>query len=110
MNNAPDYKFYQNEYGGNASEATFDSCLSPALAHVNWLIGFNKVTEETSQAYNLAVCSVIDARAEFGSGGVGFSIGSFSVNGIDRQQVNSAMTEAAVKYLVGTGLLYQGVC
>lgn len=107
--NAPDVKFYQEQYGGDASEATFNSCLRPALAHVNWLIGFNEVTEETAQAYMFAVCSAIDARAEFGSGGVGFSIGSFSVSGIDRQTVDAAMTDAAKKYLVGTGLLYQGV-
>lgn len=107
--NKPDFKFYQEQYGGDASEATFDRCLEPALAHVNWLIGFNEVTEDTAKAYMFAVCSVIDVRAEFGSGGVGFSIGSFSVNGVDRQTVNAAMTEAAQKFLVGTGLLYQGV-
>ena len=105
----PDYKFYAEIYGGQAAEATFDSCLQPALAHVNWLIGFNEVTNETAEAYKMAVCSVVDARAEFGSGGVGFSIGSFSVSGIDRQTVDAAMTDAAQKYLVGTGLLYQGV-
>lgn len=107
---APDYKYYQEQYGGAASEATFNGCLKLATAHVDFIIGFNMVGDDTMDAYKSAVCSVVDTCAVYGSGGVGFSLGSFSVNGADRQTVEQAMTDAAVKFLVGTGLLYQGVC
>lgn len=108
--NKPTYCYYKETFGGQATEAAFNSCLQPALAHVNWLIGFNTVTQDNSDAYKMAVCAVVDAALGFGSAGVGFSIGSFSVNGADKQTVDKAMTDAAIKYLVGTGLLYQGVC
>lgn len=109
----PDYAFYRDEYKGKAPEAAFDEQLSGAVAHVDWLIGFNEVTEATATAYKRAVCAVVEAFAVYGTGPVGgFSIGSFthsSYVGVGSKSGKQIATEDAVSELSASGLLYAGV-
>lgn len=107
---APDYAFYRDEYKGRASEAAFDEQLPGASAHVDWLIGFNEVSEAASTAYKRAVCAVVEAFATYGTGPVGgFSIGSFGMSSVGVKSGKDIATEDAARELATTGLLYSGV-
>ena len=102
---APDFEFYKDEYRGSLSQDQFDTQLSNALAHVRWLIGFNEVTESTSEQFKRAVCAAIEAFYTYGIDDPvsGFSIGNFSMNSNSSQACNgkSIATE--------TGLLFGGL-
>lgn len=114
MNIEPTYKWYQEVYKGTLSEEVFTENLTGAIAHVNWLIALNEVTEETVIPYKRAVCAVAEVFGTMGHNGTdgGFSIGSFSVGGWGSSSKTSEeyATDAAVKELALCGLLFQGVC
>lgn len=109
----PDYTFYKNEYRGQAPEAVFSEQLRGAVAHVDWMIGFNEVVEATSTAYKRAVCAVVEAFAVYGTGPIGgFSIGSFSHSsyvGVGSKSGKDIATEDATAELATSGLLFAGV-
>lgn len=110
---APDYAFYCADYKGKAPEAVFDEQLPGAVAHVDWMIGFNEVSETTVTAYKRAVCAALEAFAVYGTGPVGsFSIGSFSHSayvGVGSKTGKDIATEDAARELRCAGLLYSGV-
>ena len=107
---APDYAFYRDEYKGKAPEAAFDEQLTGAKAHVDWLIGFNEVTEATAVAYKRAVCAALEAFAVYGTGPAGgFSIGGFSMSPAGAKSGKDIATEDALRELACTGLLYSGI-
>jgi len=110
---APDYAFYRDEYKGKAPEEVFDGQLPGAVAHVDWMIGFNDVSEATATAYKRAVCAVVEAFAVYGTGPVsGFSIGTFSYSsyvGVGSKSGKQIATEDAADELSTSGLLYSGV-
>lgn len=107
---APTYEFYTGEYGGRLPEAAFGAELSGAAAYVDWLIGFNEVTEQTAAAYRRAVCAALEAFAVYGAGESGFTIGSFSMSALPNgRTAKDIAREDAARELVGTGLLFQGI-
>lgn len=107
---APDYQFYRDEYKGKAPEAVFDEQLPGASAHVDWLIGFNDVSERTATAYKRAVCAAVEAFAVYGTGPAGsVSIGSFGMSWSGAKSGKDIATEDAERELSCTGLLYAGV-
>lgn len=117
MSTLPTYQFYSEVYYGKNSEAAFNSSLRCAASKVRNIIWPNEVTEDTEEAYQLAVCAAIDVDIAYGgSGGIGedvgsLSIGSFSISGgnANTSSYASDMEQAIREQLVGTGLLYMGI-
>ena len=116
------YTFYSEDYSGALSEPDFDRSLSPAVAQVRYIIGFNVPSNERQiEAYKRAVCAAVDVDYALGqTGGVGgdlasLSIGSFSASAADGSADNSEisydreMARVIRHELVATGLLYQGI-
>lgn len=105
---APTYERYR-EWGGSASEAAFSERVSAAKAHVDWLIGSSPITD--GEAYADAICAAVDAVEGTCAATVGsISIGSFSASGGGAAVTDeSAMTDAAMKVLAPTGMLYAGL-
>lgn len=106
------YEFYSETYGGGLSEAAFGTSLPAALAHVRWLCGGRCPSRCEVVAYKRAVCAAVDAFAEFGQGQVGgFALGDFKVTHYEDEGTtgDEIATQAAMKELVGTSLLFSGV-
>lgn len=114
------YGDFVASFGEAASREEFSSCLPFAKAAVGELIFPNEpLTDEQDAAYRDAVCAAALADASRGCGhGVAqpeaFTVGSFSVSGGSGASGGMADTElamrrAAARFLVGSGLLYQGV-
>ncbi len=108
MTYEPDFAYYRDVYRGGAGEKAFNAALPGSLALVRDLIGFNEVTDETADAFKRAVCAASEVAFARGTGG-GFTIGSFSMSGDTPHEVRADMARAAKAWLVGTGLLFQGV-
>lgn len=103
-----DYAFYSDTYGGGLSEAAFYDCLPRALRHVQWLTGYRCAEK---RRYRHALCAAVEAFADFGDGGIGFTLGSFKTNvrdGVTFSAEDKA-TLAALQELGGTGLAFCGV-
>lgn len=107
-----DYAFYRDGYGGELDAMSLPAALTAAERHVRWLAGgWVPTCEADALAYKRAVCAAADAFAEWGEGQTGgFQIGEFSVTHYDNRGTTGAemATEAAMKELAGTGLLFGG--
>ena len=108
--------FYQETYHGALTEEDFNRQIYHAAALVDDLTmgrASGDVTEEELLRINLALCAVIDAKAENAElGGVssmendGVSV-SYGVQYV--QDGSRRERDAAVLYLAQTNLLYRGV-
>lgn len=107
------YEYYRDSFDGDLSQDAFDSVLVAAMRHVRWLCGYREPeTEVECEAYKRAVCAAVDVFANFGEGQVGgFSLGDFKVTNYENQGTTgeALASEAAIKELVGTRLLFCGV-
>ena len=106
------YEFYRYTYGGGLPEAAFSESVVAAERHVRWLVGGRRPRACELVAYKRAVCAATDAFAEFGEGQVGgFAIGDFRVTHYEDEGTTGAelATEAALKELAGTAVLFCGV-
>lgn len=106
------YQFYSQVYGGGLSEAAFGLALPAASRHVRWLVGGSEPSGEELESYQRAVCAAVDAFAEFGEGQVGgFALGDFKVTHYEDEGTTGEeiATDAAIKELVGTTLVFCGV-
>jgi hypothetical protein len=106
------YRFYKDVYGGGLSESAFGLALPAATRHVRWLVGGAEPDDDELVAYQRAVCAAVDAFAEFGEGQVGgFSLGDFKVTHYEDEGTTGEeiATDAAIKELVGTTLVFCGV-
>lgn len=68
--------------------------------------------DSEEHAYMRAVCAAAEAFADFGEGQVGgFTIGDYKVGNYDSKVMTGTevATEAVVKELAGTSLLFSGV-
>ncbi|WP_027399849.1 head-tail connector protein [Anaerovorax odorimutans] len=105
-----DYTYYKDTYGGNISEADFNSVSRQASAYLN-RITFNKVKNAVTDEVKDACCSVADVMFKQREGG---EITSESVGSWSRQYKTSGKSydqklyDAAEMYLALTGLLYCG--
>ena len=109
---AVDYAYYSQVYGGGLSEAAFGLALPAASRHVRWLVSGAEPSEDELESYQRAVCAAADAFAEFGEGQVGgFSLGDFKVTHYEDEGTTGEeiATDAAIKELVGTTLVFCGV-
>lgn len=107
-------------HGGTLAEDVFKASSRAAVAWVRDIIGFNVPQDaDDEDAYVRAVCAAVEVDATYGcSGGIGeslasVSIGSFSASaGADGASgtYEADMTRAIRRELVGSGLLYQGIC
>ncbi len=107
-----DYAYYSEIYGGGLSEAAFGASLPAAERHVNWLCWNRTPACCELAAWKRAVCAAVDAFAEFGEGQVGgFALGDFKVTHYEDEGTTGEeiATQAAMKELVGTSLLFSGV-
>ncbi len=112
MAEAVTYTFYAQVYGGGLSEAAFGLVLPAALRHVRWLVGGREPGTEELACWQRAVCAAADAFAEFGEGQVGgFALGDFKVTHYEDEGTTGTeiATQAALKELVGTSLMFCGV-
>lgn len=108
------------QHGGTLAEDVFKASSRAAVAWVRDVIGFNEPQDaDDEDAYVRAVCAAVDVDAAYGcSGGIGeglasVSIGSFSASlgaGDAAGGYDADMTRAIRRELVGSGLLYQGIC
>ena len=106
------YQFYKDVYGGGLSESAFGLALPAATRHVRWLVGGVEPSDDELESYQRAVCAAVDAFAEFGEGQVGgFSLGDFKVTHYEDEGTTGEeiATDAALKELVGTSLVFCGV-
>lgn len=107
------YTWYREEYQGGLPEVAFSSSLPAAYRHVRWMCDGREPTSEREElAYKRAVCAAADAFADFGEGQIGgFTIGDYKVGNYDSKVMTGAevATEAVVKELAGTNLLFSGV-
>lgn len=106
------YEWYSQTYGGGLSESAFGLSLPAATRHVRWLVGGSEPSNEELESYQRAVCAAVDAFAEFGEGQVdGFSLGDFKVTHYEDEGTTGEeiATDAALKELVGTSLVFCGV-
>ena len=106
------YEWYSQTYGGGLSESAFELSLPAATRHVRWLVGGSEPSDEELESYQRAVCAAVDAFAEFGEGQVGgFSLGDFKVTHYEDEGTTGEeiATDAALKELVGTSLVFCGV-
>ena len=106
------YEWYSQTYGGGLSESAFELSLPAATRHVRWLVGGSEPSDEELESYQRAVCAAVDAFAEFGEGQVGgFSLGDFKVTHYEDEGTTGEeiATDAAIKELVGTTLVFCGV-
>ena len=106
------YQFYSEVYGGGLSESAFGLALPAASRHVRWLVGGREPSNDELESYQRAVCAAVDAFAEFGEGQVGgFSLGDFKVTHYEDEGTTGEeiATDAAIKELVGTTLVFCGV-
>lgn len=106
------YEWYSQTYGGGLSESAFGLSLPAATRHVRWLVGGSEPSDEELESYQRAVCAAVDAFAEFGEGQVGgFSLGDFKVTHYEDEGTTGEeiATDAAIKELVGTTLVFCGV-
>lgn len=106
------YEWYSQTYGGGLSESAFGLSLPAATQHVRWLVGGSEPSDEELESYQRAVCAAVDAFAEFGEGQVGgFSLGDFKVTHYEDEGTTGEeiATDAALKELVGTSLVFCGV-
>ena len=106
------YEWYSQTYGGGLSESVFGLALPAASRHVRWLVGGSEPSEDELESYQRAVCAAVDAFAEFGEGQVGgFSLGDFKVTHYEDEGTTGEeiATDAAIKELVGTTLVFCGV-
>ena len=106
------YEWYSQTYGGGLSESAFGLSLPAATRHVRWLVGGSEPSDEELESYQRAVCAAVDAFAEFGEGQVGgFSLGDFKVTHYEDEGTTGEeiATDAALKELVGTSLVFCGV-
>lgn len=110
------FSFYQESYHGTLPEEAFNRQLNPAAALVDDLTmgrAAGALTEEELLRVNLALCAVIDAKADnaeiagatsMENDGVSISYGvQYVQDGSKRER------DAAVLYLAQTNLLYRGV-
>lgn len=105
----PTYSFYVSDFNGQLDEADFTAQLTPAFIEVQDMITWKEVPSQCVEAFNMAVCAVIDVYAYNGLGVAGgFSVGSFSMS-TPIHDVKKFAREQARKYLAPTGLLYAGV-
>lgn len=107
-----DYAFYTEEYKGGLSEAAFYDCLPRALRHVQWLTGYREPCGcAEKKRYRRAICAAVEAFADFGDGGIGFTLGSFKTNvrdGVTFSAEDKA-TLAALGELGDTPMAFCGV-
>lgn len=102
-------------YGDGVGEDAFKACLPHAVAMVRDLTHPNVPEPWQEEAWRRAVCAAVVADSEGGmSHGLssgGFSIGSFSVSGGSSGESDGAgaIRSAAMRELVGSGLLYMGL-
>lgn len=105
------YECYTESCGGSLSEAAFAASLPMADAHVRWLCAVKGVTT-TCNVFKRAVCTALEAFAEYGAGEVsGYSIGEFSVKNYASQQTTGEelATQAALRELGLSGMAFTGV-
>ena len=105
------YEFYSQVYGGGLSESAFGLALLAASRLVRWLVGGAEPGDDELEAYQRAVCAAVDAFAEFGEGQVGgFALGDFKVTHYEDEGTTGGeiATDAALKELVGTSLVFCG--
>lgn len=108
------------KHGGTLAEDVFEASSRAAVARVRDVIGFNEPQDaDDEDAYVRAVRAAVDVDAAYGcSGGIGeglasVSIGSFSASaGADGTSgtYEADMVRAIRRELVGSSLLYQGIC
>ena len=105
----PSYAFYL-EHGGSLSKESYLKGVGAAVAHVDWLTGWKQVPQEHEDAYERAVCAVVDKFAEYGTDPVGgFAIGSFRMDDGSKKTGKQLATDAAWEILAPTGLLWAGI-
>lgn len=107
------YEWYADVFGGRLPEAAFLASLAAGERHVRWLVG-GRVPADAGEeaACKRAVCAAAEAIADYGDGQVdGFSLGDFEVKRYEREALSGAeiATEAAMRELAGTALLFCGV-
>lgn len=106
------YTFYAQVYGGSLSEAAFGLALPAAVRHVRWLTDGREPGVGELACWQRAVCAAADAFAEFGEGQVGgFALGDFKVTHYEDEGTTGTeiATQAVMKELVGTSLMFCGV-
>ena len=108
------YELYTERFDGELPEEAFAANLPLAEAHVVWVCWPHEpCTESEERAWMRAVCRCADAFAEYGAGSVGgFSIGDYKVTNYENKGTTGTelATEAAMRELAGTRLLFCGVC
>ncbi|NHM14447.1 hypothetical protein [Xiamenia xianingshaonis] len=107
-----DYAFYTDTYKGGLSEAAFYDCLPRALRHVRWLTGYREpIGCVEKERYQRAICAAVDAFADFGDGGIGFTLGSFKTNVRDGVAFSAEdkATQAALGELGDLSMAFCGV-
>ncbi len=107
------YEAYVEEFGGELSEEAFAANLPLAEAHTVWVCWPREPrTRDERRVWARAVCRCVDVFAEHGAGSVGgFSIGDYKVTNYENKGTTGAelATEAVMRELAGTGLLFGGV-
>lgn len=110
------FSFYHDTYHGALSEDVFNRHVYPAAALVDDLTmsrASGDLTEDELLRVNLALCAVIDARADNAEMGGATSMENdgVSVSYAAQYVQDGAKRErdAAVLYLAQTNLLYRGV-
>lgn len=108
-----DFEYYSGTYGGWLTTEAFHEVLGVASRQVRFVCGSSVPDgDDEVDAWKRAVCAACDAFAEFGEGQVGgFSVGDFKVTHYEDEGTTGAeiATDAIVKELAGTGLMFAGV-
>lgn len=110
-----------SEHGGKLEEGAFEASLRAAVSAVRDIIGYNEPQDDDDVvAYIRAVCAAVDVDAAYGaSGGIGEGLGSFTLGSFSATMASAQgsaspydtdMRRAIRRELVGSGLLYAGVC
>ncbi|QCT70833.1 hypothetical protein [Eubacterium maltosivorans] len=112
-----DFNYYQNSYFGTeiTEERTFNGLALKASAFLD-AITYNRIdkTQPIDDAVKNAACAVTEVRKTYddGKGGIASeSVGKASVSyaNADGKTLEQESYNAAYPFLIGTGLLYQGV-
>ena len=109
------YSWYTAHYGCDLSEAAFVYALPEAERHVNWLCGGRRPCGAAEHhAYKRAICAAVQAFVEYGEGPAGgFQIGGFRMGNSEASASGPTgedmASDAAIKELAGTGLIFCGV-
>lgn len=108
------YEIYKEKFGGELAEEAFAANLPMAETHTVWVCWPNEPrTCEERRAWAQAVCRCVDVFAEYGAGSVGgFAIGDYKVTNYENKGTTGTelATEAVMRELAGTRLLFSGVC